>query len=204
MEILLPPHWQFPLALKAPMKVHILERILFFVIACTVIFAGLYIYTYLVSIYQSHWVSIHSSFLSARSMHSTYMILLYSHIYQRLIWGMGRGPLHHPSAMLDGYLSNRSSLTADNPQSSNPKPRSCCQREQATSRLQDSSCPCGTDALPASCTLIRTQVPAPQPQRRSSRSKSRRHLNQRRRCGRKRGLYARCGQVRVDTASASL
>jgi hypothetical protein len=45
------------------MKVHILERILFFEIACTVVFAGLYLYTYLVSIYQSHWVSIHSSLL---------------------------------------------------------------------------------------------------------------------------------------------
>lgn len=42
------------------MKVHILERILFVVIAGTVIFTGLYLYTYLVSIYQSHWVSSHS------------------------------------------------------------------------------------------------------------------------------------------------
>ena len=42
-----------------PMQVHILERILFDVIACTVILVGLYLYTYLVSIYQSrHWVSI--------------------------------------------------------------------------------------------------------------------------------------------------
>ena len=45
------------------MKVHILERILFFAIAKTVIFTGLYLYTYLVSIYQSHWVSINSSLL---------------------------------------------------------------------------------------------------------------------------------------------
>jgi hypothetical protein len=54
------PHWQFPLARpeKPLMQAHILERILFVVIACTVIFAGLCLYTYLVSIYQSHWVSI--------------------------------------------------------------------------------------------------------------------------------------------------
>jgi hypothetical protein len=43
------------------MKAHILERILFVVIVCTVLFTGLYLYTYLVSIYQSHWVSNHSS-----------------------------------------------------------------------------------------------------------------------------------------------
>lgn len=43
------------------MQVHTLERILFVVIVCTVVFAGLYLYAYLVSIYQSHWVSIHSS-----------------------------------------------------------------------------------------------------------------------------------------------
>ena len=52
------------------MKVHILERILFFEIACTVVFAGLYLYTYLVSIYQSHWVSIHSSLLYQPKSHS--------------------------------------------------------------------------------------------------------------------------------------
>ena len=45
------------------MKVHILERILIFVIACTIVFAGLCLYIYLVCIYQSHWVSIHSSLL---------------------------------------------------------------------------------------------------------------------------------------------
>lgn len=37
------------------MQVHILERILFVAIVCTVVFAGRYLYTYLVSIYQSHW-----------------------------------------------------------------------------------------------------------------------------------------------------
>jgi hypothetical protein len=41
------------------MQVHTLERILFVAIVCTVVFTGLYLYTYLVSIYQSHWVSIH-------------------------------------------------------------------------------------------------------------------------------------------------
>ncbi|KAI0284644.1 hypothetical protein BGY98DRAFT_527283 [Russula aff. rugulosa BPL654] len=45
------------------MKVHILERILFFEIACTVVFAGLYLYTYLVSIYQSHWPHVLASHL---------------------------------------------------------------------------------------------------------------------------------------------
>ena len=45
------------------MQVHIIERILFIVIACTVAFAGLYLYTYLVSIYQSHWVSIYFSLI---------------------------------------------------------------------------------------------------------------------------------------------
>jgi hypothetical protein len=45
------------------MQAHILERILFVVIVCTVLFTGLFLNTYLVSIYQSHWVSIHSSLL---------------------------------------------------------------------------------------------------------------------------------------------
>jgi len=45
------------------MQVHILERILFVVIVCTVVFTGLYLYTYLVSIYERHWVSIHHSSL---------------------------------------------------------------------------------------------------------------------------------------------
>ena len=43
------------------MQAHILlERILFIAIACTIVFAGLYLYTYLVN---SHWVSIHSSLI---------------------------------------------------------------------------------------------------------------------------------------------
>jgi hypothetical protein len=62
------------------MQVHILERILFVAIVCTVVFAGRYLYTYLVSIYQSHWVSIHSSLLSQPRPHSTHTVL-YSHMY---------------------------------------------------------------------------------------------------------------------------
>ena len=45
------------------MQTHILERILFAAIVCTAVFAGLYLYTYLVSLCQSHWVSIHSSLI---------------------------------------------------------------------------------------------------------------------------------------------
>lgn len=45
------------------MQAHILERILFVVIACTAIFAGLCLYTYLVNIYQSHWPHVLASHL---------------------------------------------------------------------------------------------------------------------------------------------
>jgi hypothetical protein len=82
------------------MKVHILERILFVVIAGTVIFTGLYLYTYLVSIYQSHWVSSHSphSLLPNRIQLTRCCIATCTSLLSGK-WGMAHYVVHPPRSM---------------------------------------------------------------------------------------------------------
>ncbi|KAF8500250.1 hypothetical protein F5888DRAFT_1680446 [Russula emetica] len=105
-----PPPLAIPTRPEKPMmmQAHILERILFVVIACTVIFAGLCLYTYLVSIYQSHWVSEHSfplPYLSARShstTHTVYIATCTSSLSSGR-WSVVHYIMHLPRSIMDTY-----------------------------------------------------------------------------------------------------
>ena len=114
------------------------------------------------------------------------------------------GPPHHASTTLNGHPSNHHTLPPGSPKPSNLAPRSRCLQD-ATRTSRRSSCYRRTNTPPASCTLVRSLQLLLLPP--SSRSRSRRSMNRRRRCGRRRGRYAHCGGVRVaNTAleSASL
>src|SRR5258708_6776165 len=67
-------HSETPSLMQAR-KAYLLERVLFVAIACTVVFAGLCIYIYLVGIYESHWVS--HSFFPCQIVCSTCTVSLY-------------------------------------------------------------------------------------------------------------------------------
>ena len=174
-------------------KAHLLlERILFIVIACTLVFAGLCIYNCLVCVCEGRWVSI-------RSSGSVLGVQTNSHGYCTSHRQLKGGPLlhHHASPMPNGWHLSNHSCSGGN---SSPTFRSCClfqcqclHQETTTLPRGRSSSSCrGKDMPPASCILISPQLQS------SSRwsSRSRRSMNRRRRS------YTRCGAVGVNMASA--